>query len=1329
MASCIVKPVIKVGNEERESKLFNDLLSFTGNRESAQNIWALSQVPEIMSKLDISRDENGEPTLESLNKALNIKSLLDKNLSLLGEKISLGATDKKGNPIIHKSPELIIDKVIKFNETNKDLVADVAKNEKGYTISVEEKSIDNVEVPARLMFNNSLNNKLLGIMRSLGFNASINDSMSYNGMFNPLNAMPTADGLRTVIQIAKGQRGEDAFPEEFSHFIIEGLTQVPLVSRLLESLRNPRVVEEILGDSYNKYKDLYGDDFYMLQKEAAAKLLQQHIVEGKAYTRESFLDRIWNFVKSLFGSISEQSIDDAINEANQGAAKLASMIKDESILPLVDKDAILGGKAMYSVGSDINKLENLANRALEVASRRLRILMLRSKSGKYNEEDLKSVKSLQDLIDRKKYSKSCLAFLTDSLSQIEQLDRQLKSIKSSDVRSDSDLSKIKRVSSLLRNIKDFSEGYAPIIEDMITIKAMQERGEIKLTEEDAELISQRASDVFRIVKNINSQYQSLRYNTVYNFLKIYWGEDKVIDVGHNKGKQLTLNMIMDMADKDINGIDRWISSMGDSSDALLSLIDKAVKVSHSNRDNLLVDVMNDLRGAQKRLQDAGHTSEFMFEKDKEGNLTGRIISDIDFIKFNADRKEFIDKLKKEGLEGYKLKVRIEKWEADRTEVVVINEETGRKERVPRKSMYSSNALESLDSAQREYYKSMMKAKSLLDDLLPARYTNTYRAIQIRNDMAEVLFNNITDPKKASKLAIENLKDKFLRRSDDTEFGGDGVSNLFTTFSGKPIDRLPIYYTTELEDMSRLSTDFTSSMLAYAGMAINYSEMNKIVDALELTKDLAMEREVQQYSGDKKLVESFKVLHKKFSKSYSVSGSSSHIGDKLEDYFQSVIYGKSKKDQGTIANTNIDTAKTLDALRSYTGVIGLGLNLFSAIGNITAGKMQMFIESIGGEYFNYKNMAIGKKNYWAMMPQYMAELNSIKKTSKMALLIDKFDALEEFYGSFKNTNYYKGPLTRIIGSGNLYFLNNLGEHYLHTRNMLSMLDAYKVKDSSGKEISLFDAFEVVDIKDDSGNVLSSSLKIKEGVTKLDGSEITNNDITDLKLKIGKVNQALNGAFNEDDKGAIHRNAYGRLAMQFRQWMPAHYGRRFSSARYDARLGQWREGYYTTLGRFSWELVKDIKRAKFELATHWGELKQHEKANIRRALSEMGMFATLSLLISMLGAPEDRKGVWHDRMILYSLNRMKLETGASMPLNTEFLTNIWTLLQSPAAALKQLDNLTALVRFDNMFNEIESGRYKGWSEYEADLVRTIPVYGQIRKVVDIENESYMFNIFNR
>lgn len=1327
MASCVLIPTIKVGDNEVESKLFKDLLSYTGNRESALNFWALSQIPEVIEKIDVIRDENGEPTLESLDKALNIKGILEGKVSLLGQKISLGATDKKGNPIKHKDPNVALERVIKFNEENPNLVADVVGGENGYIISLEEKNSSNSEVPSKLAFKSSLNNKLLGLMRSLGFDAKVNTNIGHRGMFNPLQAETTAEGLRTVIQIAKGEKGEDAFPEEFSHFIIEGLNNNPLVIRLLQALQNPRVIEEILGDSYNTYKDMYNGDSLMLQKEAAAKLLQQHIKEGSTPIESNFLSRIWNFVKSIFKNFSEQSIDEAINEANREASKLASMIHDESILPLVDKKAVLAGRTMYDLEEDVDKLETLANKALETASRRLRILMLRSKDGKYNEEDSASIKNMQDLIEKKKYSASCLAFLSDTLGQIDKLNRELSRIKDSDVRSDSDLVKIKKVSKLLRDIKDISEGFTPIIQDMINIKALQSRGEVDLTEEDAQNISDKALEIFGIISNVNSQYQSLRFNVVYNFLKIYWGEDKIIDVGKNKGKQLTLKMLMEMADKDINGIDTWISSMGDSSDAMLSLIDKAVKVSHAKRDQVLIDKMNLLRDAQKKLQDAGHTSEFMYERDSQGNLTGRIISNIDFIRFNKDRQEYINSLKDKGLEGYKLKVKIEAWEAARMENVRISEDVDRIERLPKRSLYGTNTLDSLDAAQREYYNTMMSLKSELDDLLPFRYTNTFRAIQIRNDLTESLANNISDPKKASKLFIDNLKDRFLRRSDDTEFGES--NSLFTTFSGKPLDRLPIYYTTELEDMSRLSTDFTSSMLAYAGMAVDYNEMNKIVDALELTKDYIIEdRQVQQYSGDKKLTEAFQVLNKKFNKHYTVSGSKSNIGTKLENYYQSVVYGKKKVDQGTIGDSNVDTAKTLDTLKSYTGVVGLGLNLFSAIGNITAGKMQMFIDSIAGEYYNYKNMAIGKKNYYAMLPEYMAELNSIKKSSKMALLIDEFDALEEFYDNLKRTGYYKGPISRILGSTNLFFLNSMGEHYLHTRTMLSILDAYKVKVGS-TEMSLFDALEVEEVKNKKGEVVNHKLKLKEGAKNIDGSEITNDTFLDLKLKIGKVNQSLNGAFNEDDRGAINRNAYGRLAMQFRQWMPAHYERRFGATRYDARLEQWREGYYRTLGRFSLELIKDISRAKFELATHWGKLNNHEKANMLRALTEISMFIGLSVLISMLGGPEDKKGVWHDRMILYALNRMKLETGASMPLNIEFPKNILTILQSPAAAVKQLNNMTALLRFDNLFNEVESGRYKGWSEYEADLVKALPIYGNIRKAVDIKDESYMFNIFNR
>jgi hypothetical protein len=44
---------------------------------------------------------------------------------------------------------------------------------------------------------------------------------------------------------------------------------------------------------------------------------------------------------------------------------------------------------------------------------------------------------------------------------------------------------------------------------------------------------------------------------------------------------------MDLAEKDINGIDRWISAMSDVSDPMLNLVDKFVKSQQASRDTFL----------------------------------------------------------------------------------------------------------------------------------------------------------------------------------------------------------------------------------------------------------------------------------------------------------------------------------------------------------------------------------------------------------------------------------------------------------------------------------------------------------------------------------------------------------------------------------------------------------------------------------------------------------------------------------------------------------------------------------------------------------------------
>lgn len=1347
MSTCIVTPTIKVENQEVDSKLFRELTDYTGNRESAQELWALSQVEEFVESLeDIEYDENGEPTFESYSKAIDIKSYLNGDISLKGLKQEAGVTDKNGKPIKYHKAEKAIKNAISFNEENPDYVASVKKVDSEYVIDVEEKDFNNSDVPQKVVFHNALNNKLLGILRSVGFDVKVDENSSYAGIFNPVEATVTADGLRTIIQIAKGQRGEQAFPEEFSHAMIAGLGNHPLVIRLLDSI-DTDTVEEVLGDQFENYSKAYNNDRDRLKKEAAGKLLQKYIT-GESYSpkQKNLLSRLWNWIKERLNILKESEINNAINEANREAGELAQFIISDSVTDAIDTDLILQEKPLYDLEKEAISMENLAEKALELMSKRLKILTVRSKKGEYSESDKNAIIKMKELIERKKYTSSTIHFLSESLEQIEGLQKRLKSLSSKDTRSDSDLNKIRSRSAVLRSIKEFSDAYKDIIAQLTTLPAMLEDGEVDIEESDAENISELATKALVIINNVEAKYKKLRFNTVYHYLKTFWGEDKDLTKMGTTGNKsvtikekdkegnivekqvstLTLSMVMSMAEKDINGIDRWVNALSDASDPMLSLVAKAVKTSHMRRDEILNKTAIGIRAAHRKLIAAGYTPDFMYERDRNGKLTGRLISDIDFVKFNEDRDTYIKSLEKEGHSKFVIKSKVEAWERKHMESVKVKGSSSeRTEMLPIKSLYGTNNLSRLNDAQRTYYEIMMAAKASLEDLIPQRYVNTYNAVQISKDMTEAVTENLGNPKKAVQLILERAKSKFVRRADDTGFGEDVADknkNILLNFAGNPIEKLPVYYTSPLNDTENLSTDFTASILAYAGMAVNYGEMSKVIDVLELTRDLIKDREVQQTSGGSKLVESYKVLHKKFNNAYTQPGNKTNIGARIDDYYASVIYDKQKKDEGTLGKTNLDQAKTLDSIKSYTGAVGLGLNLFSAISNITVGKLQILIESIGGEYFGIKNSINGKKNYYKDLPAYLAEINSTQKTSKMGLLIDKFDALEEFYNGLQYNGYYKGALSRIIGRGNLFILNNMGEHYLHTRTMLAMLDAYRVKEG-GVEKSLYDVMDVVN-KDG-----EYSIEIRDGVTDINGNPITEDKLLELKMRIGKVNQSLNGAFNEDDKGAIHKYALGRMAMQFRQWMPAHYNRRFAGTYYDAALDQYREGFYTTLGKFTWETLKDIRRAKFEVATRWNSLNNHEKANMRRAAAEIAIFCMLTGLIALMGPEKDRKGMWYDRMITYQLKRMKLETGASAPITPDFLKNINTLLQSPAASIKSFNNIAGLLEFWNIFNEIESGRYKGWSEYERNVSQLLPIYGQIKRTLDLSTEDYMFTVLNK
>lgn len=158
------------------------------------------------------------------------------------------------------------------------------------------------------------------------------------------------------------------------------------------------------------------------------------------------------------------------------------------------------------------------------------------------------------------------------------------------------------------------------------------------------------------------------------------------------------------------------------------------------------------------------------------------------------------------------------------------------------------------------------------------------------------------------------------------------------------------------------------------------------------------------------------------------------------------------------------------------------------------------------------------------------------------------------------------------------------------------------------------------------------------------------------------------------------------------------------------------------------MKDVRHFKFQIATHWNELSAHEKANIKKALFELSTYLGFVMANTMMGPIKDKDNEWGERMLAYQLKRMKMETGASIPWPPTLFNNALTIIQSPAAAINSCNNILGLLEFWNMWHEIESGRYKGWTKWEKNLVKATPIVGNVLKTIDLKDEEYIFAIFD-
>lgn len=606
-----------------------------------------------------------------------------------------------------------------------------------------------------------------------------------------------------------------------------------------------------------------------------------------------------------------------------------------------------------------------------------------------------------------------------------------------------------------------------------------------------------------------------------------------------------------------------------------------------------------------------------------------------------------------------------------------------------------------DPIKKEYYDLVLGMKRDKDAKLPSRFTDEYRMPQIRKDLVERLKQ---DPKSITK----EVADNFRKKNTDVGFGQldeEGNKLIVADTKDNPVKFIPVYYTNPIEDIKELSTDATTGIMLYAQMSNNYAEMDKIVDTLQMSKNVLSNRKIKL--GTSKL----SVFNELFTGQPVVKETTGgNAYDRFVEFLNMNVFGESKAKESNrlFDKLGLDQAKVVDAFNKYTSIQGLAFNVYSAVANPILGNALLRQEGFAKQYATHKDFLKADIIYSKNLRSVIKDIGKNLSTSKLRLFGEYINLMQDYEHRIKDTNADRSRFGRMMNMSNLFFMNHLGEHQIQNRLALAMANNKKVK-LGDKEMSLWEALRVENHR----------LIIPNGLKNLDGTDFTQDDLIDFGLRVQYLNQNLHGIYNEYDKAMLQKWSLGRAALLFRKFIVPGINRRWGKRYYHIGLDSDVEGMYITTGRFFYGLIKELKEYQWNYSANWDKLSDFEKQNIKRTYTELTYMLAASILMGILTSlsddDDDNQAL---AFVAVQANRMYSEL--------RFYSS-WEeslkLLQSPAAGIRQLTTLgTYLETFDpygamfndkNIIRRFERGKEKGNTYIWVATKKSIPLVQQIDK----------------
>lgn len=1034
-----------------------------------------------------------------------------------------------------------------------------------------------------------------------------------------LETAQATNKLAALIRVANGSSNE-VLTEELAHIALE-FAPPTLRERLSAGISNAQV-KEVLGDEFKTYSELYQGSQDLLRREAMAKLLTKHILGQYEGKHSSFLSRIWQAIKDLFHGITDGAFLNEVERTDRLFRDYANkIVAKKALLSNEHLSEIVKGKSLYAAIANHTGIKNEVAGINRIAEKmKSRINAFYSQSVKRSElfrtnldedriNNIDGARNLLGVASGRVNSALGTAIAVDAIDNlIEGLTvmndyasavvNQIKDVESILQSGDKSLVAYNVSASLLRNIymvaKNLEENKALVNDIILMLDKTEGSDAIQMSGSERTRLIEFAD---KIKKTITDNQTDINAFIDANDLKLKMAEiviDQVIeyfkDAKDGYGNKLfktereAREALRDEILQDIgkyssknNTFSAFLTPVATNGDLIHVLMARFIK-STENRGNMAIMARSKATESKlteiKEKYNLQNENQWSLRRDKNGRITGEIVSPFKWMEFEAEKEKIAEKVEKglneklaeyrrmhkanmdyesvqrerRGLEKYYK----EEWEREHgskltEEYIIGQKEDGSDivETLPG-DFFRNEEYYNLSDGQKEFVDALYDIKKDLDIWSGLKPEPWKLPLFARRGSSKEL-----NPIK--RVAAINWKQKILG-------GVVGIEEYEGVHTRDPLGTLlfvhkPKGYTQFGLELSKnpdvdYLTDPIGAMKAYAASSAYYTRMAAIRHIVELTRILDVENRNYNHQSEK------------------------DVGrDKMADY--DAFINRTIYEKNVINDERPDWDKKLDALmdpfNDLVYVTGLGLNAVSGIKNLINGFLRA--TALGDSRTGYNATTLVNAillahreipNRWKFNKRGIVE---DPLTSLLFLMDSSHDGREAFMqGNISQVR----SLMSLFSTETLMAPLTMGDEWMKTSFAIAYLlnvEAGELNPAAKEEfkgISLYDYMK--NLKAPEGVKMTKF--VEDALIKFSGAkdrEAMYDWLGGHSQRLLLGTQRTLGAYNDNDRAAANSYAIGRAVLTFRNWMPVIISDMFRGTRFNVQNQEFEEGAYTTLWR--------------------------------------------------------------------------------------------------------------------------------------------------------------------